>query len=292
MLPQLLCLGAALLFPSGAEALEAIDDYRHRVTLASPAQRVVSLAPHLTEVLYAAGAGARLVGAVDFSDYPAQARALPRVGNDAAIDLEAVLALRPDLVVAWPNAASRRAIDRIADLGIPVYRSEPRALEDIAHTLERIGTLAGTAAYASEQARRFRERAGSIGARYAKARRVRAFYQVWDRPLLTVNGEHIISRVFELCGGANVFSAAPVLVPEVDRESVLRADPEVIVGSAPAGASAAWLGHWRAYPGITAAARGHLVSVPAELIQRHTPRILDGAEQLCRAFQAVRAARS
>lgn len=292
MLLRPLCLAAALFCPQSGDAIETIDDYRNRVELAAPARRVISLAPHLTEVMYAAGAGTRLVGAVDFSDYPQPARALPRVGNDAAIDLEAVLALRPDLVVAWPNAASRRAIDRIADLGIPVYRSEPRALDDIARTLERIGTLAGTSVEASREARRFRERAAALAARYSGSARLRAFYQVWDRPLLTVNGEHIISRVFELCGAVNVFAAAPVLVPEVDRESLLRANPEVIVGSAPAGAPASWLEHWRAYPGISAAARGHLVSVPAELIQRHTPRILDGAEKLCRAFQAVRAARS
>jgi iron complex transport system substrate-binding protein len=117
---------------------------------------------------------------------------------------------------------------------------------------------------------------------------VRAFYQVWDRPLLTVNGEHLISRVMALCGGENVFSAMPAFVPEVDREAVLRANPDIIVGSAPGGVGAAWLDPWRAYPGIAAVARGQLVMVPAELIQRHTPRILDGAEQICRAFEAAR----
>ena len=278
-------LSALLVLWCAAGAAQVTDDYGRRVELASPARRIVSLAPHLTETLYAAGAGSRLVGAADFSDYPAEARALPRVGNDAAIDLEAVLALRPDLVVAWPNALTHRPVDRIESLGIPVYRSEPRTLEDIARTLERLGVLAGAADSAHRAAQRFRSRAAELGARYAARPKVRAFYQVWDRPLLTVNGEHLISRVMALCGGENVFAAMPVFVPEVDREAVLHANPDVILGSA-------WLDAWRAFPGMAAAARGQLVAVPAELIQRHTPRILDGAEAVCRAFEAARNARS
>ena len=283
---------ALLLLWCSLAASQVVDDYGQRIQLASPARRIVSLAPHLTETLYAAHAGPRVVGAAQFSDFPPEARAVPRVGNDAAIDLEAVLALRPDLVVAWPNAGTKRPIDRIEGLGIAVYRSEPRTLEDIARTLERLGALAGTQAGAREAARSFRERAAALAARHAGVPKVRAFYQVWDRPLLTVNGEHLISRVMSLCGGDNVFASMPRFVPEVDREAVLRANPEVILGSAPDGAGAAWLDPWRAYPGIAAVARGQLVAVPAELIQRHTPRVLDGAERICRAFDTARRARS
>lgn len=285
-------LSALLLMWCSASAAQVLDDYGRRIELASPARRIVSLAPHLTETLYAAHAGGRLVGAAEFSDFPPEARALPRVGNDAAIDLEAVLALKPDLVVAWPNAATRRPVERIEALGIPVYRSEPRTLEDIARTLERLGALAGAASESAEAARQFRARAAALAARYAALPRVRAFYQVWDRPLLTVNGEHIISRVIALCGGENVFASMPLFVPEVDREAVLRANPDVVLSSAPGAAGAAWLDAWRVYPGVAAVARGQLVAVPAELIQRHTPRILEGAERICRAFEAARRARS
>jgi iron complex transport system substrate-binding protein len=266
---------AVVLFLSNARADVAVrDDYGNSVRLPAPATRIVSLAPHLTELLYAAGAGARLVGAVDYSDYPAPARALPRVGSDAHISLEAVLALRPDLVVAWPNSGSVRAVNRLADL-VPVYRSEPRQLEDVASTLERLGTLAGTASEAARAARAFRARKAELERRYAARASVRVFYQVWERPLITVNGEHIISKVIRLCGGENVFAAAPLIAPEVDREAVLRARPEVIIASTAAAAPSTIPFH----------------VIPAELIQRHTPRLLDGAEQLCRALEEVRAAR-
>jgi len=265
------------------------DDYGHEIRLEQPASRIVSLAPHLTELLYAAGAGSRLVGAVEFSDFPAAARALPQVGSDARIDLEAVLALRPDLVVAWPNAGSLRAVERLAQLGLPVFRSEPRELDDVARTLQRLGRLAGSQAQAESAAAAFRARAAALEKRYAAQRKVRVFYQIWDRPLLTVNGDHIISKVITLCGGENVFAGLPLLVPEVDREAVLRANPEAIVASGSNDAQPQWLEMWRQFPGLAAAARGQLYAVPADLIQRQTPRILDGAERLCGRLEAVRA---
>ena len=284
----------ALLLAAGAAQaqLRITDDYGREVALAAPAQRVVSLAPHLTELMYAAGAGARLVGALEYSDYPAEAKALPRVGSEASIDLEALVALRPDLVIAWPNAGSARAVERIAALGIPVFRSEPRELEDIARTMETLGRLAGTQAPAGAAARTFRERAARIERRYAQRARVRVFYQVWDRPLVTVNGDHVISKVMRLCGGENVMAALPALAPEIDRESVLRADPEAIVASGPDGARPAWLDDWRAFPALAAVRHDNLYSIRPELLQRHTPRLLDGAEELCRILEAVRLKRS
>ncbi|MGQ0546420.1 MAG: cobalamin-binding protein [Betaproteobacteria bacterium] len=245
------------------------DDYGHRVALQAPAQRIVSLSPHLTELLYAAGAGAKVVGAVDYSDYPPEARRLPRVGGDAAIDLEAVLALKPDLVVAWPNAGTARAINRLAELGLPTFRSEPRELEDIPRTIEKLAALAGTS---SDAPAAFRRRVAELRTRYSRRPTVRVFYQVWDRPLQTVNGDHVISKVIRLCGGENVFAALPAIAPEIDREALLRARPEVIVSSDPQAAPPAQF-------------------VPGELIQRHTPRLLDGAERLCRILEAARTSR-
>jgi iron complex transport system substrate-binding protein len=265
------------------------DDYGKEVRLEKPAVRILSLAPHLTELLYAAGAGARVVGAVEFSDFPAEARALPRVGSDARIDLEAVLALKPDLVVAWPNAGSLRTVERLAELGLPVFRSEPRELDDIARTLQRLGRLAGSEPQAEAAATAFRARAAALRMRYSSGRPVRVFYQIWDRPLLTVNGAHLISKVIGLCGGENVFAAAPLLVPEVDREAVLRANPEAIVASGSNDAQPQWLEAWRRLAGLAAADRGQLYAIPPDLMQRHSPRILDGAERLCGYLEAVRA---
>jgi iron complex transport system substrate-binding protein len=268
--------------------VRVVDDYGNEVRLVAPAARIVSLSPHLTELLYAAGAGGRIVGALEFSDYPAEARALPRVGSDAGIDLEAVMALQPDLVVAWPNAGSLRAVNRLADLRLPVFRSEPRELEDIPRTLQRLGALAGTQSQASRAAAAFRARVRELERRYSKRATVRVFYQVWDRPLVTVNGEHVITKVMRLCGGVNVFASLPLIAPEIDREAVLRADPQVIVASGSDGERPAWLDAWKAFPGLTAAERGNLYAIAPELIQRHTPRLLDGAERLCRILDEVR----
>lgn len=270
----------ALVVCSAAADVSVKDDYGNLLRLPSPAARIVSLAPHLTELVYAAGAGERMVGAVEYSDFPPAARALARVGNDAHISLESVLALRPDLIVAWPNPGSVRAINRLAELGIPVFRSEPRELEHIATTLERLGTLAGTNAPAMREARLFREKKAELEKRYAGRPKVRVFYQVWDRPLVTVNGDHVISKVIALCGGENVFAALPLIAPEVDAEAVLRAAPEVILTSRP-GAQPP-----RGLPG------SRLAAVPADLLQRHTPRLLEGAEQVCRALEDARSARS
>jgi iron complex transport system substrate-binding protein len=284
---------AALLAASAVHAeLRAVDDYGKPLVLARPAQRVISLSPHLTELMYAAGAGSRMVGAFAFSDYPPEAKGLPRVGSDAQIDLEAVVALKPDLVVAWPNSGSGPAVERIAGLGIAVFRSEPRELEDIARTLVVLGRLAGTQDKARAAAREFRARAARIASENAGRAEVRVFYQVWDRPLSTVNGDHVITKVMRLCGGTNVMADLPALAPEIDRERVLRANPEVIIASGLGDSPPAWLDDWLAFPAMAAARAGNLYAIPAPLLQRHTPRILDGADALCRILQAVRARRA
>lgn len=283
----------ALLACASAHAqVRVTDDYGREVRLAAAAQRVVSLAPHLTELMYAAGAGAKLAGAIAYSDYPPEAKALPRVGSEAAIDLEALVALSPDLVIAWPNAGSARAVERIAELGIPVFRSEPRDLEDIARTLETLGRLAGTQAPAQAAARTFRARTARIERRYGQRPRVRVFYQVWDRPLVTVTGAHVISKAMRLCGGENVLASLPGIAPEIDRETVLRADPEAIVASSPDGGRPAWLDDWKAFPALSAVRQGNLYAIRPELLQRHTPRLLDGAEELCRILEDVRRKRA
>lgn len=283
----------ALVIGAGAVHAEVrvTDDYGRDVVLAAPARRVVSLAPHLTELMYAAGAGERLVGALAYSDYPPEAHNLPRVGSEAQIDLEAVVALKPDLVVAWPQSGSTRAVERIAALGIAVFRSEPRELEDIARTMQTLGRLTASEAPAAAAAHAFRARAAHLARAYASRPVVRAFYQVWDRPLITVNADHVISKVMRLCGGENVMADLPAIAPAIDRERVLRADPEVIVASGADGARPPWLDHWQAFPAMAAVRGGNLYAVRPELLQRHTPRILDGAEALCRIFEAVRARR-
>lgn len=280
---------AAMLAAAGAQAqIEVRDDAGHTLRLARPAERIVSLAPHLTELLFAAGAGAKVVGALEYSNFPPEARALPRVGDNATLDLERILALKPDLAVAWTSASHRRQLERLASLGVPVFQSEQRELEDIARALEVLGTLTGRSGPAGQAAQAFRARAADLARRYAQRPPVRVFFQVSGAPLITVNGAQLISKVLRLCGGENVFAGLPVLAPHVDREAVLAADPEAIL----AGASTnGWRTPWLAFPSMAAVRAGNLFEVPADLLARHTPRVLDGAELVCTDFEAARARR-
>jgi len=283
---------AVTVFAQSAQAAIAVrDDAGGEIRMVAPAARIVSLAPHLTELVYAAGAGPALVGASEFSDYPQSARALPRVGGAEGIDIEAILALRADLILAWRGSGNERAIERLAALGLPVFQSDPRTLEDIPRTIERLGRLAGTDAAAARAAAEFRARAARMRARYGGLPKVRVFYEIWDRPLLTVNGRHVISRVIELCGGRNVFAGLPRLVPSIDRESVVRADPDVIVASGTGANRAPQVDAWRDYRGLSAVSRDHLYTIAPDLLQRQTPRLLDGAESLCRILERVRSDR-
>jgi len=269
-------------------AVSVIDDAGLEVTLEAPAQRIISLAPHITELLFAAGAGTQLAGVSEFSDHPEAARAIALIGGGGGLDVEAITALRPDLVVAWQSGNPEAAIRQLRSLGIPVFISEPRHLDDVPATLLRLGQLAGTEAEAGAQAAAFTERHADLARRYAGQAVVRVFYQVWDRPLMTVNGEHLISDVIRLCGGSNVFSGLPALAPQVDVEAVLAADPEVIIVGSDAAGPAPELQAWRAWPTLQAVAQGRLYSVQRELLVRHSPRILDGAGQLCGILEQVR----
>jgi len=253
--------------------------------LASPARRIVSLAPHLTELLFAAGAGDRVVGASAYSDHPAPARQIPRIGDSHAFDIERILALRPDLVVAWGAGNAPRHVARLEQLGIPVHVEGAAGLDDIGDALERLGRLAGTEPLAREAARRYRERLAALRARHAGLAPVRVFHQVWGDPLMTVSGGHPVSDLIAACGGVNVFGDAPALVPLVSREAVLRAAPEVITAAAEGDDP---LAAWRRWPTLPAVAAGRLVSLPADAISRLSPRLLDAAGPLCAAIDAAR----
>lgn len=286
------CFGLLLLLlllglPVQAE-ISVLDDTGREVVLDGPAQRIVSLAPHITELLFAAGAGAQLVGVSEFSDYPKAARAIARTGGGGGLDLEVIIALQPDLVVAWQSGNPEAGIERLRAFGIPVFISEPRRLGDVPVTLLRLGQLAGTGAEASLQAAAFTRRHEGLMEKYAGQSAVRVYYQIWDRPLMTVNGEHLISDVIRLCGGDNVFSGLPALAPQINVEAVLAADPDVIiVGSDNAGPSAE-LQAWTQWPVMNAVAQDQLYTIRRELLVRHSPRILDGAEQLCGILEKVR----
>lgn len=257
--------------------------------------RIVTLAPHLAELVHAAGAGDRLVGVVEFSDYPAAVLALPRVGDAFRVDLEALAALRPDLVLYWPSGNARELPGRLAGLGYRAIGLEPAGLDSIAAQIRSIGELAGTAAVAGEAASLLAVELARLRAAHAQAAPVRVFYQVAARPLLTINERHIISDAIASCGGINVFANLPELTPAVSVEAVLARQPEVIVttwypapGEVPP-APAVVLADWLRWPSLPAVAAGNLVAINADLMSRPTPRMLDGVAELCAALERVRA---
>jgi iron complex transport system substrate-binding protein len=268
--------------------MQVTDDTGRQVMLQQPAQRIVSLAPHITELLFAVGAGAAVVGTSEFSDYPEGARTIPRVGGGGGLDLEAILALQPDLVIAWESGNPAGQARRLQQLGLPVFFSEPGHLEGIISSLERFGQLTGRQKEAGVQARTFADRLDELRRRYSGRDEISVYFQIWERPLMTVNGRHIVSDVIRLCGGRNVFADLPVLAPQIDSEAVLAANPDVIVAGDAAGEPAASLVAWERWPELKAVRQGHLYTIQRELLVRPTPRLLEGAEQLCRLLEGVR----
>ena len=253
-----------------------------------PAKRIISLAPHITELLYAAGAGSKLVGNVDYGDYPPEAKALPKVGGYTRPDLEAILALKPDLIIAWQSGNPPAALEKLKAMGIAVHVSQPDRIEDVAREIERFGVLAGTESVANPAAVAFRARHAALATRFSQRPVVDVFYQIWKQPLMTVNDKQIISDAIRLCGGRNVFGSLPILAPTVTVEAVIAANPEVIVASGMGDERPEWLNDWRRWKTLTAVKRDNLYFIPPQEIQRHTPRLLDGAEKLCLALDAAR----
>jgi iron complex transport system substrate-binding protein len=288
---SLLTATALLAFSVQAEIVVR-DDTGRTVRLKEPAQRIVVLAPHFAENLHAAGAGSRLVGTVEYSDYPPEAKAVPRIGSYSRIDLEALLALKPDLVLAWESGNNMAQVDKLRALGVTVYVSQPNRMDDVAGHLERLGQLAGTEAVAKPAAERFRARLAGLRSANANKPRVKVFYQIWKAPLTTVGGPQIISDAIRLCGGENVFGYLQQMAPVVSIEAVLEADPEAIVATGMGDARPEWLADWDKWTRMTAVRRGNLFHINPDIMQRHTPRILDGAESLCADLDFARSRRA
>lgn len=276
---------AAMLHAAGAAAaISAVDDSGHAITLPSPATRIVSLAPHATELLFAAGAGERVVGVSEYSDHPEAAKRLPSVGGSLQLDLERIIALKPDLIVAWKSGNSARQLSRLRALGMMVFDSEPRGFADIASSLERLGTLAGTDE-GRMQAKKFRATVESLRQRYAGRPKVAVFYQIWPSPLMTLNDAHFVSEAIRVCGGVNVFGQLRPLAPTVSREAVVKADPDAIFISDERSDA---FDRWRELRRMKAVSHGHLFRIDGTAMNRPGPRLADATRVLCERIDEAR----
>lgn len=252
--------------------------------------RVATLAPNLTELVFAAGAGDALVGVSAYSDYPPAASRLPEVGDAFAVDRERLATLKPDLLLAWESGTPAHVIDELRRGGYRVETIRTRNLDDVARALRRIGELTGHADAADRAARSYSDALAAIGAEYAGREPIRVFYQVSARPLFTVNGEHYVSALIRLCGGRNIFADLGELAPAIDVEAVVARDPEVMLASTDAGEDA--FDEWQRWPELAANRYRNHFLMPADEIGRATPRLVVAARAVCEALDTARAHRS
>ena len=284
----ILGLASILLIPIAHAEFSVLDDTGQRVQLNQPARRIISLSPHATELLFAAGAGDRIVGVVKHSDYPLAALKLPLVGSYNSLDFESILALKPDIIVVWKNGNNAAQIEKLKTLGVPLYFSEPLDIADIANAIERLGKLTHTEPQATQSARQFREKYTKLTSQYSARPVITVFYQIWNQPMMTINGKQIISDVIRQCGGKNIFSDLPTLTPSISLENILAADPQAIIASGMGNKRPAWLDEWRRWPRLAAVRHENLYFVFSDLINRPTPRLLEGMEQVCSALEQSR----
>jgi len=257
------------------------------LVLQQPTERIVTLAPHLAEGVFAAGAGAQLVGAVEFSEHPPAAARIPRVGDAFRLDIERIMALRPDLVIAWDSGTPRPAVEQLKNLKLPVWSVEIREPLGIPGFIELAGLASGHTTEAAEEAARLRQGISALEQRYRDASPVSFFYQVEAKPLFTISGSHLISRGLNLCGGHNVFATEPGLAFQVARESVILANPDAMLAPRTPGTPDPLL-FWRDWPDLNAVKHRALFLLPADEISRATPRFLDALDASCKLLDDLR----
>lgn len=280
-------LALALLYPVAHAEIIVTDDAGHTLSFAQPVQRIVTLAPHLAEMVFDVGAGQKLVGTVAWSDFPPAARDVPRIGDSFRIDAERIVALRPDVVLAWGGGTPVTTIERLRGLDIPVAVLTPRDLASIPHHLEWLGRITGTGALAMERAEQFRRELETLRSKYADSSSLRVFFQISAEPLFTIGRGHTISELISVCGGVNIFSDLDSGAHSVSHEAVIARNPQAIVAGHYAG-SGEELAEWRHWENLAATKRGNLFSINAERLSRPTLGILEGGRELCEVLERAR----
>ena len=286
-----LLAGLAAVAAVAHAAVSVTDDTGRSLSFAHPPQRIASLAPGATEMLFAAGAGDRVVATVEYSNDPPQARRVPRIGDAAAIDIERLVGLHADVVVVWPEGGNPAQIAAVERVGLPVYRERVDAFSEFPGSLRRLGALAGTGAAADKAAHALEEELAALTRRYAAARPVTVLLQIWDRPVYTVGGTHLISDSLRLCGARNIFGDLKEAAPVVDVEAVIARNPDMIIAAAPPGAAAAWLAQWKQFGTLKAVRAGGLVAFEDERLTGLGPSALAATQALCELIDARRATR-
>ncbi|HEY6924463.1 MAG TPA: cobalamin-binding protein [Steroidobacteraceae bacterium] len=262
------------------------DDTGQRVSLARAPHRIISLAPGATEMLFAAGVGDRIVATVEYSDEPPAAKRVPRIGDVTAVDMERLVAMHPDLVVVWPGGGNPAQIEKIAQLGLPLYRQQVNRLADLPVALRRLGGLASDRSVADGAARSLEESLARLAHEYGSGKHPTVLLEVWNRPIYTVGGTHLMSDALTLCGVRNVFGDLKELGPVVSTEAVIARNPDIIVAAAPPGEGASWLEAWKRFGSLSAVRNRRLISFEDQRLSRLGPSVVSATEGLCKALAA------
>jgi len=262
--------------------VSVIDDVGEEIELVEPAKKIVSLSPGLTELIYYAGGERFLKGVVSYSDFPKSAKIIPQVGSYNSIDIEKIVALSPDLVISWKSGNPSLQISKLKKLGIKVYTSELRDFKDISSTLKRLGILMGTVDTAEKAVSDFNKRFSILKKRFPHSKHKKnVFIQIWNEPLMSINGTHLISKIVEFCNGHNIFHKTTQLTLSLDVETIIHRDPDVIIATREGKLGDTWLSRWKKWDFMKAVKNNQLFTVNPDHVVRHTPRVLDGIEQVC-----------
>ncbi len=268
-----------------------VDYVGNEIHLDKPAQRIIALSPHIVENVFSAGAGDKLFGTIDYNLYPPEANSIRKVGGFDTLSLETIVALDPDLVIAWGSGNGSQTIAQLQSLGLPVYVDEPITMADISKSIRDIGILAGTETVSENVAEQFEAQLTQLRLNSENKNVVSVFYEVWHEPLQTLNKNHIISSVINVCQGENLFADAIPLAPKISIESVIARNPDVIVASGVDEKEPPWLSDWRQWASISAVKNASVFYIPPDLIQRHTTRILLGTAMMCEHLDKARDAK-
>ncbi len=285
---RLLLVLIYLLLVQPVYSIEVVDDLGYRVVLESPARKIISLSPHNTENLFSAGAGEWIVGTVDYSDHPAAASDIRRVGSSKQASYEVIITLDPDLVVVWASGNSSAMLKRLKNLGLTLFYSEPRRFEQVIANIRKLSILADTRKQADIEIDRLTRLYKAIESKYANSTPVSVFYQVWQQPLITLNRRHLVSQAISLCGGENIFADLRMIAPTVSIESLLVKDPAVIIIGQQVdetGYAANW---WQKWPTLSAVRMGRVYTVNADLLHRNSARFIEGVQEVCSILDQVR----
>ena len=271
-----------------ADAHSVTDDAGRQVTLPHPPQKIISIAPGATEMLFAAGAGSLVIATVEFSDEPPAAREVPRIGDSNAIDLERVVALRPDVVVVWEGGSNAGQVAQLERLNIPLYREKVSRLADLAPSLRRLGALADTRGVAEAAARDLDSRLAALAKQFGRRPPMSVLLEVWNRPVYTVGGAQMMTDSLQICGASNIFADLKTQGPAVDVEAIIARNPQAIVAVAPPGTAHEWLEEWKRFGSLRAVRTGALIPFEDQRLSRLGPSAVGGTEALCKALDTHR----